>query len=50
MQGVTWCRHILVTKIREYLVAQLAEELLSFRYFVHSPKELFCEPAPSDGR
>ena len=34
----------------DYLEAQLAEELFSCRYFVQRPKELFCEPAPSDGR
>ena len=32
------------------LEAQLGDEVLSFRYFVQSPKELFCLPAPSEGR
>ena len=34
----------------DYLEAQLAEEVFSFRYFVQRLKELFCVPAPSEGR
>ena len=32
------------------LEAQLGDEVLSFRYFVQRPKELFWLPAPKEGR
>ena len=37
-------------KLLDYLEAQPADEVFSFRYLVQRLKELFCVPAPSEGR